>query len=190
MARTKLLVVDDSDISRRELRRLAIAEGLRTFDLVEAASGEEGLRIFERETSVGYALVDVHLPGISGFKMLEMMRAVAPKKFQEMQVFMMCSDGPDHDHSHGHSHGHDDSHAHSDACESLYKSWLLKPIDTDLFRRFLVSDTRMRSMIDAQRGTELHQDSLRVLFEDSDHLTEKQIRALEFLVDKLSANLE
>ena len=48
----------------------------------------------------------------------------------------------------------------------------------------------MRAMIDAQRGTDLHQDSLRVLFEESDHLTEKQIRALEYLVEKLTSELE
>ena len=188
MTRINVLVVDDSEISRRELRRLVELEGKGAFNLVEAESGEEGLVLYDGLDGLGYALVDVHLPGISGFKMLDMMRSRAPSKFEGMQVFMMCSDGPDHDHAHCHDHA--DSHAHSDACESLYSSWLLKPIDIALFRRFLVSDSRMRAMIDAQRGTDLHQDSLRVLFKESDHLTEKQIRALEYLVEKLTSELE
>ena len=112
--------------------------------------------------------------------MLKEMRSRDPDSYAQMQVFMMCSDGPDTDHS------HEGSHDHSDACESLYQSWLFKPIDIELMRRYLVSDARMRSLIDQNKGTQLHHDSLRTLFEDADHLTEKQIRALEYLVNSLT----
>ena len=62
---------------------------------------------------------------------------------------MICGDEPDH------GHGHNESHVRSDACASLYLSWLVKPIDIARVLRFLASDTRMRAMIDAQLGTAL-----------------------------------
>ena len=180
MSQTKLLVVDDSEISRKPFRALASATKARPCILLEAETGEAGLEVFRNNEDISYALVDVHLPGISGFKMLETMRNEDPVKFGALKVFMMCSNGPDH----GHDHDHD--HSHEDACESLYVSWLLKPIDVDLFERFVLSDTRMRSAISDAEGTKMHEDSLRVLFEESDHLTEKQIQALENLVKSLT----
>lgn len=180
MTRKRVLIVDDSDISLKQLRSLAEHESVDTLEFFEADSGEAGLALVEREGPFSYALVDVHLPGISGFKMLKEMRSRDPDSYAQMQVFMMCSDGPDTDHS------HEESHDHSDACESLYQSWLFKPIDIELMRRYLVSDARMRSLIDQNKGTKLHHDSLRTLFEDAHHLTEKQIRALEYLVNSLT----
>ena len=182
MSRTKLLVVDDSEISRKPFRALAQESKSNPCTVLEAETGEEGLEIFKVHDEIEYALVDVHLPGISGFKMLEAMRSHDPAKFEGIQVFMMCSNGPDH----GHDHGHD--HEHEDACDSLYVSWLLKPIDVNLFERFVLSDSRMRSAINDEEGTKMHEDSLRVLFEESDHLTEKQIQALENLVKSLTQN--
>ena len=179
MTRKKVLIVDDSDIALKQLRQLSEHESIETLEFFEATSGEEGLELTRSVGPFSYALVDVHLPGISGFKMLAEMRSQDPASFSEMQVFMMCSDGPESDHS------HDESHDHSDACDSLYQSWLFKPIDIELIRRYLVSDARMRSLLDEHKGTKLHEDSLRVLFEDADHLTEKQIQALEYLVSSL-----
>tara|TARA_B100001964_G_scaffold202332_1_gene230612 strand:- start:90 stop:644 length:555 start_codon:yes stop_codon:yes gene_type:complete len=182
MSRTKLLVVDDSEISRKPFRSLAGDGKPNPCTVLEAETGEEGLEIFKVHDAIEYALVDVHLPGISGFKMLEAMRTHDPVKFESIQVFMMCSNGPDH------GHGHEHDHEHEDACDSLYVSWLLKPIDITLFERFVFSDSRMRSAISNEEGTNMHQDSLRVLFEESDHLTEKQIQALEQLVKSLTQN--
>ena len=180
MSQTKLIVVDDSEISRKPFRSLAGPTKIKPCVVLEAETGESGIELFRNHEDISYALVDVHLPGISGFKMLETMRSEDPDKFAQMKVFMMCSNGPDH----GHDHDHD--HAHEDACESLYVSWLLKPIDVNLFERFVLSDTRMRAAMSQDEGTSMHEDSLRVLFEESDHLTEKQIQALENLVKSLT----
>ena len=180
MSKTKLLVVDDSEISRKPFRTLAGPTKVHPCTVLEAETGEAGLEIFRQNEDITYALVDVHLPGISGFKMLETMRDENPDKFAELKVFMMCSNGPDG----GHDHEHD--HNHEDACESLYVSWLLKPIDVSLFERFVHSDTRMRAAVSQTEGTSMHEDNLRVLFEESDHLTEKQIQALENLVKSLT----
>ena len=177
----QVLVVDDSDISRKELRQLNRRGGDEALQLHEADSGEAGLELYQKLGPFSYALVDVHLPGISGFGMLEKIRDLDPQGFSEMLVFMMCSDGPDSDHS------HDKSHHHDDACESLYASWLLKPVDVELLRRFLVSDARMRTLIGSRGGTALPQDSLRTLFEDSEHLTKKQLEALEHLLNSFRA---
>ncbi len=177
----QVLVVDDSDISRKELRQLIRREGVEALELHEAESGEAGVELYKDLGPFSYALVDVHLPGISGFGMLEKIRDLDPQGFSQMLVFMMCSDGPESEHS------HDASHHHDDACESLYASWLLKPVDVELLRRYLVSDARMRTLVGSGEGTALPQDSLRTLFEDSEHLTEKQLDALEQLLKSFSA---
>ena len=176
MKKHQVLVVDDSDISRKELRQLISREGLEALQLHEAESGEAGVELYRNLGPFSYAFVDVHLPGMSGFGMLEKIRDIDPEGFAQMLAFMMCSDGPDSDHS------HDASHHHDDACESLYTSWLVKPVDVDLLRRFLVGDARMRTLLESGEGTDLPQDSLRTLFEGSEHLTEKQLEALEHLI--------
>ena len=173
MAKAKILLVDDSEISRKPFRVLADPNKINACDLLEAETGEEGLELFKGHDAIGYAIVDVHLPGINGFTMLQQMRDHDPKKFADIRVFMMCSNGPDHDHANEHDHHHEDQ------SNDLYSTWLLKPVDMDLFERYVLSDSRMRSAMNQENATQMHEDNLRTLFEQTDQLTEKQIQALE-----------
>jgi len=180
VTRRKVLIVDDSAISLGHMKQLADEDSSQTLDFVMAESGEEALEFVSTDGPFHYAFVDVHLPGMSGFKMLETMRASDPEAYEDMRVFMMCSDGPNSD------HGHDESHDHSDACDSLYLSWLVKPIDIALIRRFLLSDVQIQSLAEADPESSEHRNIREKLFADKDHLTEKQIQALEYLVQELT----
>lgn len=67
---TVLVVDDDSD------GRLLLAEILRTHcRVIEASSGNEALEIASREPCLDLILLDVMMPGISGYEVLERLRA-------------------------------------------------------------------------------------------------------------------
>jgi phosphoserine phosphatase RsbU/P len=71
--RRRILVVDDEPGIRYMARRVLDDR----FDVVEAASAEEALRILETET-FHIAIVDVRLPGISGLDLLAAMKNLSP----------------------------------------------------------------------------------------------------------------
>ena len=65
----RVLVVDDEKNIRRTLRMVLEGEGA---EVVEAATGEEALRVLEAEgASVEVMIMDVMMPGISGLDVLE-----------------------------------------------------------------------------------------------------------------------
>ena len=65
-------------------------------EVLEAETGEEGLELFQNNSDILYAVVDVHLPGIDGFEMLNACRKHDPERFDRLTVFMSCSDADDH----------------------------------------------------------------------------------------------
>ena len=180
--RKKVLVVDDSEVSLKALRQLSADTETQALAFFEARSGEAGLSLHETEGPFDYAFVDVHLPGISGFKMLERMREADTDAYARMQVFMMCSDGP------GEEHSHDEAHGHDDACASLYTTWLVKPVDTALLRRYLLSDVRLRALVETGRDDPSEEAQLAAILRDAEHLSEKEIQALEYLVANVDSN--
>lgn len=80
-----VLIVDDEPEVRRTLARLLANQGLRT---CTAASGTEALELLHK-TSVGVALVDLQMPQMNGFELLDEMKR---RKF-EAQVMIMTAHG-------------------------------------------------------------------------------------------------
>ncbi len=66
-----VLVVDDTPETRRLIRRVLERDGLR---VVEAATGEEALRAIQQHRPA-LAVLDLRLPGISGFEVAKRVRA-------------------------------------------------------------------------------------------------------------------
>ena len=69
-----VLVIDDEALTLRTISRGLVAEG---FEVFTAASGEEGLKIFEEEKP-DLTLLDIVLPGIDGVEVLRQIKAASP----------------------------------------------------------------------------------------------------------------
>ncbi|HMF15940.1 MAG TPA: response regulator, partial [Gemmataceae bacterium] len=67
-----ILITDDDAGCREALRDIVEPEGFRTF---LASSGEEALDIV-REEPVHLALLDMHMPRLSGLETLELVRQI------------------------------------------------------------------------------------------------------------------
>lgn len=70
----KILIIDDSSLSRRLLRR--ILEDA-SHEVVEAADGFSALEIFALEKPE-LVMLDLTMPGISGFEVLRQLKSSAP----------------------------------------------------------------------------------------------------------------
>jgi CheY-like chemotaxis protein len=68
-----VLVVDDDPKARRLLETMLTSLG---FASIEAAGGEEGLLVAERE-KLAAVILDLFMPGVDGFAFLERFRAMA-----------------------------------------------------------------------------------------------------------------
>lgn len=74
MHRYTILIVDDDRLLQKALNNIL----RERYDPVIAGSGEEALRLLDKQT-VDLALLDVRLPGIDGVETLRRIKAVAPE---------------------------------------------------------------------------------------------------------------
>lgn len=85
-----VLIVDDSDLNREVLASMLESE----FNIFEAASGEECLAMLEKYgMSISIVLLDIVMPGISGFEVLRVMNA--DHLIESIPVIMISSDNSD-----------------------------------------------------------------------------------------------
>lgn len=85
--RQSVLIVDDSELNRKMLGQML---GSR-FDIAEAASGEVCLQLLEQNaTGISIVLLDIHMPGIDGFTVLEEMNQ--KNLLEQIPVIMISSE--------------------------------------------------------------------------------------------------
>lgn len=85
--RQSVLIVDDSELNRKMLGQML---GSR-FDIAEAASGETCLQLLEQNaTGISIVLLDIHMPGIDGFTVLEEMNQ--KNLLEQIPVIMISSE--------------------------------------------------------------------------------------------------
>ena len=70
----KILLVDDDKEFREEFRHC-----FEEYDIVQAADGEEALRILKKPNEIGLVLLDVKMPGLSGTSVLGRMKTMSPE---------------------------------------------------------------------------------------------------------------
>lgn len=85
--RQSVLIVDASELNRKMLGQML---GSR-FDIAEAASGEACLQLLEQNaTGISIVLLDIHMPGIDGFTVLEEMNQ--KNLLEQIPVIMISSE--------------------------------------------------------------------------------------------------
>lgn len=85
--RQSVLIADDSELNRKMLGQML---GSR-FDIAEAASGEACLQLLEQNaTGISIVLLDIHMPGIDGFTVLEEMNQ--KNLLEQIPVIMISSE--------------------------------------------------------------------------------------------------
>ena len=97
--KSKIMVVDD-EMHIRELVRFYLDKA--GFDTIEAANAEEALDIVENQY-IDLAVVDIMMPGMDGFELVEQMR-----QYRELPVIMLTAKSQSKDKLRGFSLGIDD----------------------------------------------------------------------------------
>lgn len=97
--KSKIMVVDD-EMHIRELVRFYLDKA--GFDTIEAANAEEALDIVENQY-IDLAVVDIMMPGMDGFELVEQMR-----QYREFPVIMLTAKSQSKDKLRGFSLGVDD----------------------------------------------------------------------------------
>ncbi|RYE55973.1 MAG: hybrid sensor histidine kinase/response regulator, partial [Rhizobiaceae bacterium] len=77
MASCRILIIDDSEDDREAIRRMLTRATVNTYEIIEAASGEDGIRLFQ-ESRPHCILLDYSLPGRNGVAVLEEIRKTHP----------------------------------------------------------------------------------------------------------------
>jgi len=97
----KILVLEDEQAIRDFVRINLKREG---FDVMEAATGEEALRLARTQPDIQMAILDVMLPGISGFEVCERLRSSFPR----IGIIMLTAKSQERDKVMGLTFGADD----------------------------------------------------------------------------------
>lgn len=98
---TKVLLLEDEESIRGFVRVILKRQG---FEIVEAATGEEALRIAEQHSDFSLAVLDVMLPGISGFDVCRILREQNPR----LGIIMLTAKSQEQDKVEGLGCGADD----------------------------------------------------------------------------------
>lgn len=87
--RTKtILIADDSATMRAML--VSIVEGLGDYQIVEASSGFEALRLLPRD-QVDLIMTDINMPDINGLELISYLRA--NPNYKNIPVFIISTEG-------------------------------------------------------------------------------------------------
>ena len=73
----KILIMEDEEVLSSVLERKLITEG---FNVTVVKNGEDGMKELNRKSKPDIVLLDIIMPKVSGFEVLEAMRADAALK--------------------------------------------------------------------------------------------------------------
>ena len=165
--KSKIMVVDD-EMHIRELVRFYLDKA--GFDTIEAANAEEALDIVENQY-IDLAVVDIMMPGMDGFELVEQMR-----QYREFPVIMLTAKSQSKDKLRGFSLGIDD--------------YVTKPFDPDelmarvktILKRYSINSSNVVKIGDVI----FDGDKYEVRYQEQViHLPLKQIFTREQLIEKI-----
>jgi two-component system chemotaxis response regulator CheY len=82
----KILVIDDSDTVRQQVRYTLAEAG---YEIIEAIDGIEGLEVIRATNDLSLALCDVNMPGMNGLEMLVEVQRTG----SSVPIIMLTSEG-------------------------------------------------------------------------------------------------
>jgi len=85
MSGLKILVVDDSEIIRKAVKRSLVSAG---FDVVCACNGHEAIDLLSDDFDL--MVLDIHMPGLDGFEVCEQLKA-SDIDFQHLPIIFLTS---------------------------------------------------------------------------------------------------
>jgi two-component system chemotaxis response regulator CheY len=88
--RRKIVIVEDS-ATMRQLLRFAL-QRLGDVEILEARNGVEGLKLI-RDSDVDLALVDINMPVMDGFKMIQLVRQ--DPEMADLPMVIITTEGKD-----------------------------------------------------------------------------------------------
>ena len=107
----KILVIDDSETIRQQVKHALAAAG---YEIIEAVDGVDGLEKLRATTDVAVALCDVNMPRMSGIDVIEEVHRSGPK----VPFLMLTTEGQ--------------PSLIKRARESGAKGWIVKPFKPEL----------------------------------------------------------
>lgn len=88
MAKKKVLIVDDSQVVREQVRVALERHGL---EIVEASDGADGMEKIAADPEIALVLLDVNMPRMNGLEMLEKVKAT--DRSATLPIIMLTSEG-------------------------------------------------------------------------------------------------
>ncbi len=89
MNKLKILCVDDDIINRKLLYQI-LKKNPNIYEMLEANDGKEALEILNKNRDVGLIFLDIYMPQMDGFQMLEYLKK--DPRFQHIPVIILSTD--------------------------------------------------------------------------------------------------
>ena len=112
--RNKILIADDDPIFRSEFR-----DFFDEYDIVEASSGEEAIKILSRPNEIDLVMLDFRMPGMNGIETLNKIRKISPA----LGIIMLT--------------GHSSKDLAIEALRSQADNYIEKPLNTATTREII-----------------------------------------------------
>jgi CheY-like chemotaxis protein len=123
----KFLVIDDQIVFRINI--LSRAKKLKLDDIFELYESEDGKDALSKiaDNNFDVITVDLNLPGMTGWEILEEMKNTYPDKFYAATKYVISAEG-------------DESEFQEKIDQYDLKSWLIKPIDINKLLEIIKED--------------------------------------------------
>lgn len=82
--KTRILIVDDSAIDRMIISKMMV-----DFDVITAVNGIEGLRIIDENPDIDLVILDLFMPEMNGFQLLEILKS--DEKYSRIRVIVLTN---------------------------------------------------------------------------------------------------
>ncbi len=113
-----ILIVDDSDVIRTELRDLLLAIG---YTVTESSSGTDGLKAAIEQGPFDLIITDYNMPGLNGLEMSHQIRQDA--RYAKTPILMLTTESS--------------TDIRKKGMEVGIRAWLVKPIEAESMKKVL-----------------------------------------------------